>query len=79
MPEPASALAKRLDDAVASAQATVQKGGRFSASAEFRARVEERLKNVETELGDLKTRLNGLYFMVISTVLAQVLLKVVAS
>jgi hypothetical protein len=78
MPEPASTLAKRLDDAVADARATVQKSRRSSAGAEFRARVEERLKNVETELGDLKTRLNGLYFMVISTVLAQVLLKVVS-
>ena len=50
---------------------------RISAAA-FRAAVEQRLGNLERDMGDLKGRLNGLIFLVIGTVLTQVLLKVVA-
>ena len=49
---------------------------RISAAA-FRAAVEQRLGNLERDMGDLKGRLNGLIFLVIGTVLTQVLLKVV--
>ena len=51
-------------------------GGRVSAAA-FRAAVEERLRNLEREVGDLKSRLNGLIFLVLGTVITQVVLKLV--
>jgi hypothetical protein len=50
--------------------------GRISAAA-FRAAVHQRLLNLEREAGDLKGRLNGLIFLVIGTVITQVVLKVV--
>jgi hypothetical protein len=68
-------LGERLETAVAGAQARVQ---RTSAEAAFRARVEERLKGLEGELTDVKSRLNGLYLVIASTVLAQVVLRVAA-
>ena len=53
-----------------------QRSQRVSASAAFRATVEQRLRNLETQLEEVKTRLNGLLFFIASTVLAQVLLRV---
>ena len=50
---------------------------RLTAGA-FRASVELRLANLEREVGDLKGRLNGLIFLVIGTVITQVLLRVMA-
>ena len=38
-------------------------------AAAFRARVEERLRNLESELGELKTRINGLLFFIAGTVI----------
>lgn len=67
---------QRLDHAVAEAAASVRRGRKTSAEAAFRARVDEQLRGMEAELADLKGRLNGLYFVIASTVLAQVLLKV---
>jgi hypothetical protein len=67
------ALGGSLDSAVAAAGRRARKA---SADAAFRARVEERLGHVETELADIKTRVNALYAVIGSTVLAQVLLKV---
>ena len=49
---------------------------RISAAA-FRAAVEQRLRNLEREMGDLKGRLNGLIFLVAGTVITQVILKLV--
>ena len=69
-------LSQRLDSAVAEVAAGVRKGRKTSAEAAFRARVDEQLRGMEAELADLKGRLNGLYFVIASTVLAQVLLKV---
>jgi len=40
--------------------------------------VEERLRGLEAEIGEVKLRLNGLLFFIASTVLGQVLLKVVS-
>jgi hypothetical protein len=69
-------LSERLETAVAGAQARVQRNSRTSAEAAFRARVEERLKSLDGELADVKSRLNGLYLVIASTVLAQVLLRI---
>lgn len=56
---------------------TAARPRRLGAEAAFRALVEERLRNLESELGDVKSRLNGLLFFIASTVLAQVLLRLV--
>jgi uncharacterized protein YceH (UPF0502 family) len=47
-------------------------------AAAFRARVEERLNNLESQLAELKNRINGLLFMIAGTVVAQTVLRVVA-
>lgn len=43
----------------------------------FRAVVEERLRHLEQQLGELKGRVNGLIFLVAGTVLTQVIIKVI--
>jgi len=48
---------------------------RISAAA-FRAAVEQRLRSLERDIGEMKGRLNGLIFLVIGTVIAQAVLKV---
>jgi len=47
-------------------------------AAAFRARVEERLRNLESQMEELKGRINGLLFFIAGTVVAQALLRVVA-
>jgi hypothetical protein len=47
-------------------------------AAAFRARVEERLNNLEAQMTELKGRINGLLFMIAGTVIAQTLLRVLA-
>lgn len=47
-------------------------------AAAFRARVEERLRNLEGQLEELKGRINGLLFFIAGTVVAQMLLRVLA-
>jgi hypothetical protein len=47
-------------------------------AAAFRARVEERLRNLELQFGELKSRINGLLFFIAGTVVAQVLLRLLA-
>ena len=42
----------------------------------FRARVEERLRNLEQQVSEIKGRVNGLIFLVAGTALTQVIIKV---
>ena len=51
---------------------------RVTSETAFRALVEERLRNLEGQLTEVKTRLNGLLFFIASTVIAQVLLRLFA-
>lgn len=51
--------------------------GRISTAA-FRAAIEERMRNLERDLGDIKNRVNGLIFLVAGTVIAQLLLRALA-
>jgi uncharacterized protein YceH (UPF0502 family) len=51
---------------------------RLGEAAAFRARVEERLRNLEAEIAELKTRINGLLFFIAGTVLTQALLRLLA-
>ena len=50
---------------------------RLGVDAAFRATMEERLRGIEADLSELKSRLNGLMLFIASTVLAQVLLRVI--
>ena len=60
------------------ANETRSKPGRVGEAAAFRARVEERLRNLEAQFGEIKTRINGLLFFIAGTVVAQVLLRLLA-
>ena len=58
-----------------------QEGGRtrrVSEAAAFRARVDERLRSLESEIAEVKARVNGLLFFIAATVMAQALLRVLA-
>ncbi len=44
----------------------------------FRAVVDERLSSLERQLDELKGRINGLLFLVAGTVLAQVIIRLLA-
>jgi len=46
--------------------------------AAFRAAMQERLRNLERDVGDLKNRVNGLLFLVAGTVITQLLARVLA-
>ncbi len=50
---------------------------RVGEAAAFRARVDERLRSLEAEVADVKSRVNGLLFFIAGTVIAQTLLRVV--
>jgi hypothetical protein len=52
-----------------------QKQRRIGAEAAFRATVDERLRSLERDLADVKSRLNGLLLFFACTALAQVLLR----
>ncbi len=51
--------------------------GRVSTAA-FRAAIEERMRNVERDLGDIKNRVTGLIFLLAGTVITQLLVRVMA-
>ena len=53
-------------------------GRRVGEAAAIRARVDERLKNLEAELAELKSRINGLLYFIVGTVVAQALMRIVA-
>jgi ABC-type hemin transport system substrate-binding protein len=44
-------------------------------AAAFRAAIEQRLRALERDLGEVKSRVNGLLFLVAGTVLTQVVLR----
>lgn len=51
--------------------------GRISAAAS-QAAMEQRMDSVERELGEVKSRVNGLIFLVAGTVVTQLLMKVLS-
>jgi hypothetical protein len=51
--------------------------GRVSAAA-FEAAMEQRMRNLEQDVSEVKNRVNGLIFLVAGTVVTQVLMKVLA-
>ena len=71
-------MASRLEQALARfrrrQQAAKPPTGRGSEA--FRARVEERLRNLEQQVSEIKGRVNGLIFLVAGTALTQVIIKV---
>ena len=64
--------------AAAVARAAPARRSRLTSDAAFRTLVEERLHNLEAELAEIRTRLNGLLFFIAGTVVAQVLLRLFA-
>ncbi len=74
-------MASKLERALAQfrrRQRAAQKEGTWPSSGDpFRAVVEERLRHLEQQLGELKGRVNGLIFLVAGTVLTQVILKII--
>ncbi len=72
-------MASRLERALAQfrrrQQAAQKAGTKPSSSDSFRAVVEERLRHLEQQLGELKGRVNGLIFLVAGTALTQVIIK----
>jgi hypothetical protein len=46
--------------------------------AAFRAMVEERLRGLESQMDEMRSRLNGLLFFIAGTVIAQVVLRLIA-
>lgn len=50
-------------------------GRNRSAAAAFQAVVEERLRNLEQQLNELKGRVNGLIFLIIGVVITQLVLR----
>jgi hypothetical protein len=71
----ASAAVRPAPDAATSPSPRARRAG---AEAAFRAAVQERLRSLEAEVGEIKARLNGLLFFIAGTVLAQVLLRLLA-
>jgi hypothetical protein len=55
--------------------ANLDLNGRVSAAA-FRAMALERLRSVERDVAELKTRVNGLIFVVLGAVVTQLVLRV---
>ena len=53
----------------------IETPSRRGEAAAFRARVEERLKNLETQFEELKSRINSLLFLIAGTAITQVLLR----
>ena len=51
---------------------------RLGAEAAFRATVEQRLRNLEAQIEEVKTRLNGMLSFIAGTVLAQFVLRLLA-
>jgi len=54
---------------------TGPRGPRQGSAAAFRAAVEERLRALEREMAEVKSRVNGLIFLIAGTVATQVILR----
>jgi hypothetical protein len=53
------------------------RGPRQGSAAAFRAAVEERLRALEREMAEVKSRVNGLIFLIAGTVATQVILRLI--
>jgi hypothetical protein len=73
-------MANKLEKALAQfrrRQRAAPEGVAAPSSDPFRAVVEERLRHLEQQLGELKGRVNGLIFLVAGTALTQVIIKLI--
>ncbi len=74
-------MPEALERAIARFRRSPERNGnapKRSSVAAFRAAVELRLSNLERDVGDLKGRINGLIFVVLGAVIAQVVLRLFA-
>ncbi len=75
-------MASRLEQALArfrrrqQAAQEVAKAPTGRGSDAFRARVEERLRNLEQQVSEIKGRVNGLVFVLIGAVATQVVIRI---
>ena len=68
----------RLEEALRNvARSRRRSDGQTSAPTTFRAVIEERLRNVERQLDELKGRVNGLLFLLAGAVAAEIVLRFV--
>jgi hypothetical protein len=67
---------RELESAIS--RAVTERSRRAGEAAAFRAGLEQRLRNLELQLDEVKSRLNGLVFFIASAVVAQVLLRLLA-
>ncbi len=65
----------RLETEIGRVMAKTRRGGQEAA---FRAAVEERLRSLESQVAEVKSRLNGLLFLIAGTVVVQALLRLIA-
>jgi IS4 transposase len=74
-------MASKLERALAQfrrrQRAAQKEDAKPSSGGPFRAVVEERLRHLEQQLGELKGRVNGLIFLVAGTALTQVIIKLI--
>ncbi len=74
-------MSQRLEHAISRFRRFPAGGGREQSArlsgAAFRAAIETRLRSLERDIGELKSRLNGLIFVVIGAVITQIVLKAV--
>ena len=75
-------MTSRLERALAAFRhrqraAQEKEGARPKGGDSFRAVVEERLRHLEQQLGELKGRVNGLIFLVVGAALTQVIIKLI--
>jgi hypothetical protein len=69
--------AKATEEAPPQRRTARRPGGRSSSAAAFHAVVEERLRNLEKQLDEVKGRVNGLIFLIVGVVITQVVLGLV--
>lgn len=66
------------DNGASLSEAERPRSHRRGVEATFRAVVQERLRSLEAQLDEVKSRLNGLLFFIAGTVLAQTVLRLLA-
>jgi hypothetical protein len=66
-----------MDDQTSLAAQISRKARRLSAEAAFRAGLEQRLRNLESELSEVKLRLNGLLFFLAGAIAVDAVMRMV--
>ncbi|MBI2856275.1 MAG: hypothetical protein HYX93_05450 [Chloroflexi bacterium] len=65
---------KEMRDAVSNLRRPLAHGVDLSPASTFDALLDQRIRDLERHVGELKTRVNGLLFLVVGAVIAQIVL-----